>query len=115
MRRTRVTGIQTGGCRATAVLTDAGTFAADAVILTPPLPIIADLLEGHLPKQDIAKLRAVRYLANVCMVLDIKQSLSDTYWLNVNDASFPFVGLIEHTNFEPPDSYGGRHIVYLSK
>jgi protoporphyrinogen oxidase len=37
------------------------------------------------------------------------------YWLNVNDPSFPFVGVIEHTNFEPASTYGGRHIVYLSK
>jgi protoporphyrinogen oxidase len=37
------------------------------------------------------------------------------YWLNVNDPSFPFVGVIEHTNFEPAGTYGGRHIVYLSK
>jgi protoporphyrinogen oxidase len=41
--------------------------------------------------------------------------LSKTYWLNVNDPSFPFVGVIEHTNFERPETYGGNHIVYLSK
>ncbi|MGC4062895.1 MAG: hypothetical protein QM749_19470 [Aquabacterium sp.] len=41
--------------------------------------------------------------------------MSKTYWLNVNDPSFPFVGVIEHTNFERPETYGGRHIVYLSK
>jgi protoporphyrinogen oxidase len=33
----------------------------------------------------------------------------------VNDPSFPFVGVIEHTNFERPAAYGGKHIVYLSK
>ena len=37
------------------------------------------------------------------------------YWLNVNDPSFPFVSVIEHTNFEKPETYNGRHIVYLSK
>lgn len=25
------------------------------------------------------------------------------------------MGVIEHTNFEPPQTYGGRHLVYLSK
>ena len=29
--------------------------------------------------------------------------------------TYCFVGIIEHTNFEPPESYAGRHIVYLSK
>ena len=33
----------------------------------------------------------------------------------MNDQGFPFVGVIEHTNFERPETYGGRHIVYLSK
>ena len=27
----------------------------------------------------------------------------------------PFVGVIEHTNFEPAETYGGRHLIYLSK
>jgi protoporphyrinogen oxidase len=57
----------------------------------------------------------VEYLANVCVVLELDRSLSDTYWLNVNDPGFPFVGVIEHTNFEPASTYGDRHIVYLSK
>jgi protoporphyrinogen oxidase len=33
----------------------------------------------------------------------------------VNDPSFPFVGVIEHTNFDSPDNYCGSHIVYLSR
>ena len=41
--------------------------------------------------------------------------MSDTYWLNVADPDFPFVGIIEHTNFDPPERFGGKHIVYLSK
>jgi protoporphyrinogen oxidase len=51
----------------------------------------------------------------VCIVLELDRSLSSTYWLNVNDLSFPFVGVIEHTNMEPTSEYGGRHIVYLSR
>jgi protoporphyrinogen oxidase len=60
-------------------------------------------------------LRRIGYLANVCVVLALRRSLSDTYWLNVNDPGFPFVGVIEHTNFEPRSTYAGRHIVYVSK
>lgn len=85
------------------------------MIATPALPIIADLVEPHASKDYVSQLRGIRYLANVCVVLELDRSLSDTYWLNVNDPGFPFVGVIEHTNFEPIDTYGGRHIVYLSK
>lgn len=90
-------------------------IAADMVIATPALPIVADLLEPHVDAAYLAGLRRVKYLANVCLVLELDRSLSGTYWLNVNDPTFPFVAVIEHTNFEPTSSYGGRHLAYLSK
>jgi len=68
-----------------------------------------------LGNEYIQKLYNIKYLANICIILVLKKSLSQTYWLNVNDPSFPFVGIIEHTNFEPPETYQGRHIIYLSK
>ncbi|MEV3854107.1 NAD(P)/FAD-dependent oxidoreductase [Streptomyces sp. NPDC050095] len=58
---------------------------------------------------------AVDYLGNVCLVLENNRRLSDTYWLNVNDPEFPFVGVIEHTNLDRPERYDGKHVVYLSK
>lgn len=110
-----VTRIVTRDGAAVAVEAGGATIDADAVLLTPALPIIADLLHGAVPATFEARLRRVQYLANVCLVLELDRSLSETYWLNVNDPTFPFVGIIEHTNFEPPESYGGSHIVYLSK
>ncbi len=105
--------VQQGRIRA--IRTDSEQIPVDAVIATPALPIIADLLQPHTNSAYIASLRRIRYLANLCIVLELDRSLSDTYWLNVNDPGFPFVGVIEHTNFEPTESYAGRHIVYLSK
>ena len=105
VQRGRVAGVHTG----------AELIRADAVIATPALPVVANLMEPHAPGPYVERLRRIRYLANVCLVLELDRSLSDTYWLNVNDPTFPFVGVIEHTNFEPSETYGGRHIVYLSK
>ena len=101
--------------RVTGVETPQETVEADAVIATPALPIVADLLAPHVAASYQSKLRRIGYLANLCVVLELDRSLSETYWLNVNDPGFPFVGVIEHTNFEPPESYAGRHLVYLSK
>ncbi len=98
-----------------AVLTDNDSISATQVIATPALPLIADLLHGHVPDAYEQHLRRIDYLANICVVLELKHSLSDLYWININDPSFPFVGVIEHTNFEPAASYGQRHIVYLSR
>ena len=110
-----VTGLLVEDGRAAGCLTPEGPVAADAVLATPALPIVADLVEPHVSPEYAEGLRRIRYLASLCVVLELDRSLSDIYWLNVNDPGFPFVGVIEHTNFEPSSSYGGRHIVYLSK
>jgi protoporphyrinogen oxidase len=98
-----------------AVLASGEHLRADAVIATAPLPAIADIIGSQAPPEYARSLRRIRYLGNICVVLELDRSLSGLYWLNVNDAEFPFVGVIEHTNFEPASTYGGRHIVYLSK
>lgn len=110
-----VRGLEVQGGRVSGVLTQDGIVKGDAVIATPALPTIADWLAPHADRDYVESLRQIQYLANVCLVLQLDRSLSNTYWLNVNDPNFPFVGVIEHTNFQPPDTYAGRHIVYLSK
>lgn len=97
------------------VQTNNGPVYADAVIATTPLPIIADLVRPYVSKEYVADLKRIRYLANVCLVLEMSNSLSNIYWLNVTDPDFPFIGVIEHTNFQSATDYDGKHIVYLSK
>ncbi len=97
------------------VRTSEGTIDTRAVIATPALPIIADLLEGGETKEYIDSLRRIKYMANVCLVLELSKSLSDIYWLNINAPDVPFTGIVEHTNLLPIEACGGRYIVYLSK
>ncbi|KMW59729.1 Protoporphyrinogen oxidase [Candidatus Rhodobacter oscarellae] len=92
-----------------------GEVTADRVIATPALPQVADMIRDTADADYVASLDRIDYLANVCLVLQLDRSLSSTYWLNVNDPSFPYVAVIEHTNFEKAETYGGNHIVYLSK
>ena len=87
----------------------------DRVIYTGHTPELADLYRASGFEIQAKKLDKIQYLANVCLILETNKSLSDTYWLNVNDVTFPFVGIIEHTNFETIDSYDGKHLIYLSK
>lgn len=91
-----------------------GVLEGSAVIATPAPTLVADMLEAG-GQADLNGLRRIPYLANLCLVLELDRPLGSTYWTNVNDPGFPFVGVIEHTNFEDAASYGGRHIVYLSK
>lgn len=90
-------------------------IASDRVIATTALPLIADMIRSWADSDYVKSLESIQYIGNVCLVLELDRPLSKTYWLNVNDPSFPFVGVIEHTNFERPATYGGSHIVYLSK
>jgi protoporphyrinogen oxidase len=110
-----VTGLLVRDGKVCGVQTPRGPLTADAVLATPALPIVADLVEPHVQAEYVTTLRRIQYLANICIVLELDRSLSDTYWLNVNDPGFPFVGVIEHTNFEPAESYAGRRLVYLSR
>lgn len=112
---TEAVGLQMRAGRASGVATREDVFTADAVVATTALPIVADLIAPHVASEYVQQLRAIRYLANICVVLELSRSLSEIYWLNVNDPSFPFVAVIEHTNLEPASSYSGRHIVYLSR
>ena len=112
---TRVSGVATRGKRVTALHTDHGDVSGDEFLFTPSFPIIADIFEGSADPAWLARLRRVKYLGNVCLVLRLNHSLSETYWLNVNDPGFPFVGVIEHTNFDVPENYKGTHIAYLSR
>jgi protoporphyrinogen oxidase len=48
-----------------------------------------------------------------CLVLALDRPLTKSYWMNVTDPGYPFMALVEHTNYMEPADYGGRHLVYL--
>jgi len=97
------------------VETDAGIYIARAVIIATPHPVSQRLLAVKPVEAELEGGGSIPHLANMCLVLRLDRSLSDTYWLNVNDPGFPFVGVIEHTNLDPSSSYADSHIVYLSR
>lgn len=96
------------------VLTDDGAQSFDQILLTTPTPISMKLLDDF-PDTYRARAGAIPYLGVTALMLVMNRPLSQTYWLNVNDTSYPFVGVIEHTNMQPPEAYGGRHIAYVTK
>jgi len=111
----QVIGVDTNGQQLRAIKTETEEISAKQFLFTPAFPIIAKIFEGVADTNWLNRLRRVRYLGNMCLVLRLKRSLSDTYWLNVNDPGFPFVGVIEHTNFDTPEHYKGTHIAFLSR
>lgn len=110
-----VQGVVAEQGRLQALRTAGGEIRAKQFLFTPAFSLVADMFQQAAPSEWLEKLRRVKYLGNACLVLEMDRSLSDTYWLNVNDPGFPFVGVIEHTNFDSPANYGGKHIVFLSR
>jgi len=110
-----VSGIVANGTRINAVRVGDQHIEGNEFLFTPSFAILETIFRGSAPDTWVDSLARVNYLGNMCLVLEMTRSLSDTYWLNVNDPGFPFVGVIEHTNFDPPANYQGKHIVYLSR
>lgn len=73
-------------------------------------------LAPTLPPDYLKGLLALKSLGAVVMVLSLDRQLSKEgyYWFNIPKAAgFPFLALVEHTNFLAPEYFGGDHIVYI--
>jgi len=86
----------------------------DKVICTLPSPLFVKITEG-LPQNYIDNLLDLKGVGTVNLVLSLKkQFLEDnTYWLNVNAQHFPFLAIVEHTNFINKKYYNDEHLVYV--
>ncbi|MEN6480329.1 MAG: NAD(P)/FAD-dependent oxidoreductase [Anaerolineales bacterium] len=91
----------------------AHTDALDAVIMTVGSPIALQIAPD-LPASYRERLADVRYQGAIVMVLSLNRSLVRNYWLSIPEVDIPLVVALEHTNFIPPEHYGGRRLVYLS-
>lgn len=92
------------------VVTDLGNYLAERVIYTGPTQIFPKLFGQPLkPKR-----KPHQYLSAQVLVLRLKKALlKGTYWLNITDPTFPFLVLVDHTNFVSRKNYGNEHIVYI--
>jgi protoporphyrinogen oxidase len=94
--------------------TSGDSVTCDALLVTVPSPLLLRLVPD-LPEWYQEKLTGAIYQGAVVMILQMTQSLSDIYWLNIGDPEIPFTGIIEHTNFISPEHYDGSHFLYVSK
>ena len=102
-----------GLLRAVGLRTDSGDTCFDRIIATIPSNRFLQIAPP-MGEEYERKLRAGRYQGAICMLLTLKHSLSETYWMNIGEEGMPFVALIEHTRFVPPERYGGKHLLYVS-
>lgn len=96
------------------VKTSKYSFEFDKIICTLPSAIFVKIVEG-LPKDYIEELLSLKSIGAVNLVLSLKkQFLEDgTYWLNINAKHFPFLAVVEHTNFIDKKYYNNEHLIYI--
>ena len=73
-------------------------------------------LVPSLPQGYLCGLMNMKSMGAVVIILALKQQLSEEgyYWYNLpKSMGYPFLALVEHTNYVSPEHFGGDHIVYM--
>jgi protoporphyrinogen oxidase len=93
---------------------DGKSESFDKVLVTTSPNLMAKLAPD-LPQSYLQGLLELKSMGAVVMVLALEHQLSKEgyYWFNLpKEAGYPFLALVEHTNFVSKDHFGGDHIVY---
>jgi protoporphyrinogen oxidase len=84
-------------------------------VLVTTAPNLLARLSPDLPENYLKGLLELKSMGAVVMVLSLKQQLSKAgyYWFNLpKEEGYPFLALVEHTNFVSKENFGGDYIVY---
>lgn len=85
----------------------------DKIVCTSPTPTFVKLT-SKLPKKYIERISSINHLHAMNLILVSKKPfLKNTYWLNITNKNFPFLVLVEHTNFMDKIHYNNEHILYI--
>ena len=87
----------------------------DQVLVTLSPGLMAKLAP-ELPSDYLGELLKLNHMGAVVMTVSLKHPLSPAgyYWYNIpKQAGYPFLSLVEHTNFLKPEYFGGDHIIYI--
>lgn len=79
-------------------------------------PALLARLAPDLPEGYLRGLLDLKSMGAVVLILALSRQLSEEgyYWYNLpKSAGYPYLALVEHTNFVPARHFGGEHIVYI--
>lgn len=75
----------------------------------PDLASFDKVILTQAPPKDL-----VKYLGNICVVLETDKKVGDYYWLNIGEPGHAFCAMIEHNSAFADENYCGKRAVYLS-
>jgi protoporphyrinogen oxidase len=88
------------------------TFRFDRLLVTVPERVFLRLA-ADLPAEYGTRYPGPEFYSAHVLILALDRPLTNVYWLNIADPGYPFLVLVEQTNFIPAADYGSRHLVYL--
>jgi protoporphyrinogen oxidase len=83
----------------------------DAAVAAVPLPLLTPMLPSSLGEYR-ARLSRVAFLGVTCLVVHLRESITGSFWCNINDSRIPYSGIIETTALNPAAG-SGDHLVYV--
>jgi protoporphyrinogen oxidase len=84
-------------------------------VLVTTSPALLSKMVPELPESYTAALLELKSMGALVLTLSLSHSLSEEgyYWHNIpKDQGYPFLAVVEHTNFLSPEFFGGDHILY---
>src|ERR1700744_3811372 len=89
--------VNTVNGRVHSILVNGAELPCDAVISTAPIQYVPRLVPD-LPAEFASRIAAIQNIPVACVILKLKQPLSENFWMNINDASIEIPGVIEYSN-----------------
>lgn len=84
-------------------------------VLVTTSPGLLSRMAPDLPEPYLRGLLELKSMGAVVLTMSLRHQLSEDgyYWFNMpKNAGFPFLALVEHTNYVSPEHFGGEHILY---
>ncbi len=84
-------------------------------VLSTTSPALMAKMAPDLPPAYLQGLLDLKSMGAVVLTLSLEHQLSEQgyYWYNIpKDLGYPFLALVEHTNYVSRENFGGDHIIY---
>ena len=91
-----------------------GSEEFDRILVTTSPGLLSKMVPS-LPETYQAGINDLKSMGAVVLTLSLKKQLSKDgyYWFNIpKDQGYPFLAVVEHTNYLSPEFFGGDHIIY---
>ena len=83
--------------RVSSILVGGVEQPCQTVISTAPIQYVPKLVPD-LPAEFAARINRIKNIPVACIILKLKQPLTENFWMNINDSTIEIPGVIEYTN-----------------